>query len=185
MTKFLTGSKVYLRRLTKDDCRGRYLEMVNDSYNLRYVEGIGYRQLDPLELEQYVESSNNESNLLLGIFENGSDIHVGNIHLSQIKPHHNNCALGIIMHRDSMGKGYAFEATNLVVRHAFDMMKLHRITIPVVVENVGAIKLYEGIGARREGVLKESFHYDGKYIDIFVYGFLKEYLERQQTGGVK
>ena len=172
-----------MRGLTKEDCQGQYLSMVNDAEFLYFVEGIGYYPLNPNNLERYVESNNNSSNLLVGIFENGTNTHVGNIHLSQIKPYHNNCMLGIIMQRDYTGKGYALEATNLMVTHAFKVMNLHRIQINVVAENTNAIKLYERIGAEREGLLKEAFYFDNKYQDVIVYGLLKaRYFKRKVRG---
>ena len=177
--KFLRGKKVYLRGLTKDDCQGLYLSMVNDVETLSFIEGIGNRPLSSRDLEEYIESTNNSSNLLLGIFENNTDTHVGNIHLSQIKFCHNNCAFGIVMHRDFTGKGYASEATRLLAGHAFDIMNMHRIQINVVDKNYRAIKLYERIGAVKEGVLREAFYFNGSYHDLIVYSLLKqEYTKR-------
>lgn len=172
--KFLTGNKIYLRGLTKEDCQGQYLSMVNDAEILSFVEGIGYHPLDSRDLEDYIESNSNNSNLLLGIFENNTDIHVGNIHLSQIKPYHNNCIFGIIMHRGYVGKGYASEATGLLAKHAFESLNIHRIQINVVDKNYRAIKLYEGIGAVKEGALREAFYFSNAYHDVIVYSLLKQ-----------
>ncbi len=173
MIKFLNGKKVYLRGLTKEDCQGQYLDMANDADYLSFVE-IGYRPLSSADLERYIESNNNPSNLLLGIFENKTDVHVGNIHLSQIKPHHNNCAFGIVMHRAYASKGYATEATHLVVDHTFKVMNIHRIQFNVVDKNIKAIKLYEGLGAVKEGMQREAFYLDNRYHDIVNYGLLKD-----------
>lgn len=180
MAKFLTGEKIYLRGLTKDDCRGSYWDMVNDVENLLYVEGLGRRPISQEELVEYVESNNkNASSLLVGIFENDSDAHVGNIHLSNIKPYHNNCILGIIMHHDFMGKGYAFEASTILIRHAFTVLNLNRIQINVVDKNVKAIKLYEKLGARKEGVLREALYCPNGYRDLIVYSILrKDFMRR-------
>ena len=174
MTKFLDGDKVYLRRLTKEDCQAQYLRMANDVEILSFVEGLGYRPVSVEDLQSYIESNDNASNLLLGIFERATDMHAGNIHLSQIKPYHNHCVLGIIMHRDYMKKGYAFEATNLVLKHAFEVMNMHRIQINVVDKNASAIKLYEKIGAVKDGVLRESFYFYNKHHDTIIYSILKQ-----------
>ena len=182
MTRFLSGDKVYLRGLTKEDCQQDYLRMVNDVETLSFVEGIGYYLLSPDDLEEYIESNNNYSNLLLGIFENNSNKHVGNIHLSQIKPHHNNCMLGIVLSKDFTGKGYAFEAVNLVTKHAFETMNIHRIQINVIEMNGRAVNLYERAGAVKEGRLREAFYYQNKYHDMLIYSILKnEYSSRLQN----
>jgi RimJ/RimL family protein N-acetyltransferase len=116
MGKFLSGAKIYLRALTKDDCGVQYLAFVNDFEALSFVEGIGYKTLNKQDLVEYVESCNNAENLLVGIFENETDAHVGNIHLSRIKPYHNNCILGIVLGRNYMGRGYGYEASSLLMR---------------------------------------------------------------------
>lgn len=176
--KFISGTKIYLRGLTKEDCQKQYLSMTNDVGNLSFVESIGYRPLTATDMEVYIESNNNNSNLLLGIFENDTDIHVGNIRLTHIKPHHNNCFFGIIMHRDYMGKGYASEATHLMIKHAFEVMNFHRIQFNVVDKNINAIKIYEKLGCVKEGVLREAFYYNNEYHDVIVYALLQhEYFD--------
>ena len=182
MTRFLSGDKIYLRGLTKEDCQQDYLCMVNDVEILSFIEGIGYYPLSSGDLEKYIESNDNYSNLLLGIFENNSNKHVGNIHLSQIKPYHNNCMLGIVLSKDFTGKGYAFEAVNLVTKHAFETMNIHRIQINVIERNDRAVNLYERAGAVKEGRLREAFYYQNKYHDILIYSVLKdEYFSRLQN----
>lgn len=179
MTKFLRGNKIYLRGLTKEDCHGQYLTMANDAEVLSFVEGIGYYPLSSTDLEKYIESANRSSDLLLGIFENSTDTHVGNIRLSCIKPYHNSCALGIILHRDYMEKGYAYEAIGLLIKHAFSVMNIHRIQINVVDKNEGAIKLYKKIGVTHEGILRKAFYFNNEYHDIIVYSLLKnEYFKK-------
>ena len=182
MIKFLSGKKVYLRGLTKEDCQQDYLCMANDVEISTFVEGIGYYPLSPRDLEEYIESNNNYSNMLLGIFENNSNKYVGNIHLSQIKPYHNSCVLGIVLSKDFTGKGYALEAVNLVIKHAFETMNIHRIQIPVIEMNDRAINLYERAGAVKEGRLREAFYYQNKYHDMLIYSILKnEYSSRLQN----
>lgn len=170
---FIKGKLVTLRGLTVEDCKGNYLEFINDVETLRYVEGVGYRPINLASLEEYVAANNNASNLLLGIFENQTDAHVGNIHLSNIKLIHNNCVYGIVMHRSYMGKGYAHEATRLLLRHAFHFLNIHRVEIKVVDINPDAVSLYERMGAEKEGVLREAFYFKGEYRDLIVYSILK------------
>ena len=174
MVKFLTGEKVYLRGLTKKDCAGRYLEMVNDASSMSFVEGIGKKPLTAASLEAYVESQNNSSNMLLGIFENNTNTHVGNIRLYSIIPIHNKADLGMILHRDYVGKGYAAEALKLLLKHAFETTNLNRIQSCIVDVHERAIKLYEKLGARKEGVLGEGFYYRNRYHDLYVYAFLRK-----------
>lgn len=179
MKKFLSGKKIYLRGLTKDDCNAQYLSFVNDVETLSFVEGIGYKPLNKQDLQAYIKACSKSASLLLGIFENSTDIHVGNIHLSQIKPYHNNCSCGIILHREYMGKGYAYEACNLLIKHAFEKMNIHRIQITAIGKNEAAIKLYRKLRAVEEGRLREAFYLNNKYYDAIIYSLLKhEYFNK-------
>lgn len=180
MEKFLAGKKIYLRGLRKEDCNSNYLAFVNDSEALAFASGIGYKPISAAGLEAYVENCNNSSDLLLGIFENKTNAHVGNIHLSQIHPYHRSCLYGIILYRKYMGKGYAYEASKLLIKHAFEKMNMNRIHINCIEKNRKAIKLYKGLGAVEEGIAREAFYYEDRYIDIVVYAILKkDYLKNK------
>lgn len=174
MSRFLSGKKIYLRGLNEGDCRGRYLFMANDVENLSFVEGLGYWPASSVDLKKYVKANNKSSDLLLGIFENTTDLHVGNIRLSRIKPYHHTCMLGIIIHKDYIGKGYALESSRLLIKHAFEVLNMHRIQISVVDKNTRAIKLYKKLGAIKEGSLREAFYFNNKYYHVLIFSILKK-----------
>ena len=174
MSKFLSGNKIYLRGLRKEDCEAQYISFINDARALTFVKEIGYKPLTREDLEEYIERCNNPTSLLLGIFENATDIHVGNIHLSQIHQYHRSCIYGIVLHEAHMGKGYAYEASRLLAKHAFEKMNINRIQINVVEKNTGAVGLYKKLGAVEEGRLREAFYFQDKYHDVIVYSLLKK-----------
>ncbi|MDK2970423.1 MAG: diamine N-acetyltransferase [Candidatus Sumerlaeota bacterium] len=74
----------------------------------------------------------------------------------------------------SRGKGFAKEATHLMMRYAFDVLNLHRVQLHVWTENQGAIHIYESAGFQREGLLREAMAHDGKYCDFLVMGLLED-----------
>lgn len=55
---------------------------------------------------------------------------------------------------------------NLLVRHAFDRLNLHRIQLGVRVDNVAALKTYQGAHFREEGRFVDAMYGAGKYHDI-------------------
>jgi len=174
MKKFLAGKKIYLRKLTSNDCDSQYLAFVNDREALSFVEGIGCKTLNKKDLLSYVNTCNNSpTDVLLGIFENRADIHVGNIHLSRINPIHKKCRYGIVLHRDYAGRGYAHEASNILIKYAFEKMDINRIEIDVVEKNKKAMKLYRKLGAVKEGRQREAFRFQNKYCDIITHALLK------------
>lgn len=64
---------------------------------------------------------------------------------------------------DALGKGYGTEAMRLAVDYGFKTLKLHRISLDVFDFNPRAIRVYEKIGFRQEGVQRDTLFYDGEF----------------------
>jgi RimJ/RimL family protein N-acetyltransferase len=79
------------------------------------------------------------------------------------------------------GKGYGREALTLVLRFAFQEVNLHRVQLTVFAYNAPAIALYEKIGFRLEGVLREFMHRDGRRYDMYLYGLLRQEWEAREA----
>lgn len=71
----------------------------------------------------------------------------------------------LIGHPDYLGKGIGTEVTRMVVDWGFKRLNAHRIWLGVNAENLGAIKCYEKVGFKREGVLRDEIWCQGKYVD--------------------
>jgi RimJ/RimL family protein N-acetyltransferase len=79
---------------------------------------------------------------------------------------------------DYWGKGYAFAAMSLLMEYAFTVLKLHKVELGVFAFNKRAIKLYQKIGFKIEGVKKDHLFYEGKYYDEVQMGLLAKELKR-------
>ena len=77
------------------------------------------------------------------------------------------------------GKGYGAEAMRLLLRFAFDELNLRRVQLTVFSYNESAIRLYERLGFRREGVFREFLQRDGELYDMLLYGLLRREWEKQ------
>ena len=71
------------------------------------------------------------------------------------------------------GMGYGGIATKEIMRYGFDVLRLHRIFLTVMSDNVPAIKYYEKAGFIREGVMREYYYRDDKYVDVIIMSILK------------
>ncbi|MEG0772848.1 GNAT family protein [Clostridium sp.] len=82
----------------------------------------------------------------------------------------------IISHK---GVGYGKEALNALLKYAFEEMNINRFWLDVYPDNVIGIKLYEGIGMHRDGVLRQNYKSERGYLDQIVYSMLKsEYFQK-------
>ncbi|QEE15764.2 GNAT family N-acetyltransferase [Promethearchaeum syntrophicum] len=83
--------------------------------------------------------------------------------------------LGItIGEKDQWGKGYGTEAMQLLVNYCFHTLNLHKVKLNVYDFNTRAIKSYRKIGFIKEGNHRKSHYVNGKYVDLFAMGLLKD-----------
>lgn len=75
--------------------------------------------------------------------------------------------------KKNRGQGNGKEALKLTIEFGFEELNFHRIYLTVLEYNEPAIKLYEKLGFKREGVYREFIHRDGKRYDMYLYGILR------------
>ncbi len=69
-------------------------------------------------------------------------------------------------------KGYGKEAMSLAKQVAFGQMKVHRLWLDVHEDNRPAQRLYESLGFRYEGTLRDVVKFDDQYASMRIYSIL-------------
>lgn len=77
--------------------------------------------------------------------------------------------VGYLVDAPLRGQGVATTALHLVIREAFDELRLHRIDAGVLVTNVASQRVLEKTGFRRIGVLERHFFIAGEWRDHLWY----------------
>jgi len=72
------------------------------------------------------------------------------------------------------GKGIAYTASKLLIDYAFKELCLNKIYLYTEINNYPAQRLFEKIGFKKEGLLRNDIIYNGEKIDRYVYGLLLE-----------
>jgi RimJ/RimL family protein N-acetyltransferase len=170
---FVTGTKIYLRPLERGDAP-RIVPWFNDPEVTRTLER--YRPMNLQEEEAFIEHAyRSEHDLPLGIAPLDAEQLVGVTGLHSIDGKNRHATFGIIIgEKSEWGKGYGTEATALMVAHAFDALNLNRVWLRVYEHNARAIRAYEKVGFRREGVLRQDRFSEGRYWDTIVMGILRD-----------
>ncbi len=89
-----------------------------------------------------------------------------------------------IANKDYQGKGYGTEAIHLLLDILFGEMNYNKVGLRVFAFNERAIKCYEKVGFKKEGILREELYSGDKYHDVIVMGILKkEWRKRGKTDG--
>ena len=84
---------------------------------------------------------------------------------------------------DYKGKGVAKEASRLILRYGFEVLRLNRIYLYTETENIRAQKLFETLGFVKEGLLRKDIISNNKFVDRFAYGMLREDWENDNNPG--
>lgn len=99
---------------------------------------------------------------------------LGTVQLHAIDWVHRTAMLGIhVGVEQARGAGVGRAATALILDYGFAGLDLRRIALEVLASNSPAARLYEGLGFRREGVLRQAFLRNGVHEDVWLYGLLK------------
>lgn len=106
---------------------------------------------------------------------------VGACSLQHIDMRNRHAELGIFMaSRESRGQGYGLDAVRLLLKYGFEVLRLDKIHLGVYDFNEGGLRLYERIGFRYEGCLRQMIYYEGRYWDEWAMGILRSEWERHQ-----
>jgi RimJ/RimL family protein N-acetyltransferase len=97
---------------------------------------------------------------------------VGDFTLAWRSREHQLGEIGFELHPDHQGKGYATEATAVLLRLGFEELGLHRIIGRCDGRNLASARLMERLGMRREAHLRENELIKGEWTDELVYAML-------------
>jgi [ribosomal protein S5]-alanine N-acetyltransferase len=143
-------------------CTQQYVDWMNDPEVYMYLDTQGGYSID--KLQRYIADVEKKDILFWAITVNESGKHTGNIKIDPVNTIQGLGEYGIMMgERSEWGKGYAKEASQLVITYCFDVLQLRKITLGVIEDNTAAVKLYESLGFVTEGVYRYHGKYAGKY----------------------
>ncbi len=84
------------------------------------------------------------------------------------------CAgIGYWVRRSAWSKGYATEASDAALSHAFGALLLHRVEALIALANKPSQRVVEKLGFTQEGIAREAEFIDGRFLDHFQYSLLE------------
>jgi [ribosomal protein S5]-alanine N-acetyltransferase len=154
----------------------------NDPELLYYdFDGPDKPEPEPIEetrvyLERISKQVNPDGKIIYyAIHTRDNDTFIGYGMIAFINHYHHHCRLGItIGDRSRWGLGYAREALKAVIVYCFDELNMHRIGAEIYSHNERSIRLFEGLGFRQEGAIRENVLKRGNYVDELLYGLLED-----------
>lgn len=91
---------------------------------------------------------------------------VGEVVINEIDTDNHSANIRIsLLREEDLNQGYGSQAMRLMVNYGFRELGLHRLSLGVYAFNPRAIHVYEKMGFKQEGVLRDALYWDGEYVD--------------------
>jgi [ribosomal protein S5]-alanine N-acetyltransferase len=173
----LTGPNISLSQMVESDVNADYLRWVTDPSINQYLE-VRFQEHSLESLKSFVQAVEQDPNTVMfkiQLAETGT--HIGNIKLGPIDWNHRSADIGILIgDQAQQGKGFGTESVTLLRDYAFDVLKLNKLTAGAYENNIGSTKIFERARFEVEGIRKNQYMYEGKYVGLVLMGCYKELL---------
>ena len=152
------------KHLKKDiPCRVKWLN--NPKVNKFIGDEIGQKTSLKKEKEWFANYQKAKNKKFFTICDNSKPI--GFMGLSNINKLNKNADLFIAIGEDGYrGKGIGKIAMRWITDYGFNKLKLHKINLGVVKNNIPAVNLYRSLGFVVEGNMKDEIFYKNKFHDF-------------------
>jgi ribosomal-protein-alanine N-acetyltransferase len=161
----LESQRLLLIPINNSFCSVSYLSWLNDPDVCKYLESGGAYNIDTLN--EYILNAVNNNVFLWAICLKNNNKHIGNIKIDPISFRHQRGEYGILIgDKTEWGKGYAKEASDLIIDFCFKKLNLRKITLGVVESNKAAVSLYKKMCFHIEGVYKDHGIYENKVENV-------------------
>lgn len=159
----IAGDRVFLRYVSEDDLV-ELLEMFKAS--LEFYKGLVNPPLDENSFKAYVDRNLDEANECFVVCQNIDSKIVGTINLTQIfRKSFQNAYLGYSLDVNFTRKGFMTQAVELILKHAFENLQLHRLEANVQPHNLASIKVLQRCGFTKEGFSRKYLKIDDVWCD--------------------
>lgn len=175
----MESKNLIIRETIFDDCRF-FAEWENLPHVTEFFtmdEGRTYEEV----VTEFVRYNLDPSKLQFTITLKPEDVPIGKIYISRLDTHDDSLDITRVYIADQKhrGKGYGEEALRLILEYAFINLHMERVTIDHFEGNKIAAALYEKIGFKNEGLLRNAGKKNGKYVNLQLKSMLRaEYYDK-------
>jgi len=155
----LRGERVLLRPLGLRDADGVWADV--QDRETRRLTGT-HRTFTYEEIVAYCASRAVQADrITLAIADPRDGTYRGEIVLNDHDEPNRSAGLRILLSPGARGRGLGAEALRLVLAHAFGPLGLHRVSLEVYDFNERAVHVYEKVGFRHEGRMRDALWWEG------------------------
>ncbi|MEN3274401.1 MAG: [ribosomal protein S5]-alanine N-acetyltransferase [Massilia sp.] len=151
----------------------------SDSEVVRFWSGAAWTDMQQAQAMMEEAGGENGGILRYAVALADTDQLIGICNLRGFFAQNRRCELGYALGRAWWGKGFAGEALEALLDHAFGALDLNRIEADIDPRNEASARLLERLGFRREGYMPERWIVHGEKADTAFYGLLKRYRDER------
>lgn len=129
--------------------------------NLQHFDKKFTRDDEKIYVEKILSSKND---FVFSIFNN--DHYVGQCGIHQIAWENKLGRLSLVIKQEFWNKGYAQEVLPILIDYSFNKLALHKVYLMHWKENKKAEHIYNKLGFKTEGLLKDEYFWQGQYHDM-------------------
>jgi len=178
----LRTTRLLLRSLVSHD-REPLFAIHADAQVMQYSNSPAWQaiaQADEL-IDQSTKWLESGRHICFGVASVDADGLIGTCTLYDIDRTNLRAEVGFVLGSFAWRQGFMTEALTAVLEHAFNTLDMNRVEADTDPQNHPAIKLLEGLGFQREGLLRERWHTNGRKSDAAFYGLLRADWRRRVT----
>ena len=172
--KFET-ERIKLRRLKLSDAQDIY-ENLQDKEIIKWTLNIPwpYEKQDAIKFIRETHYRIKEkTGYALGIVLKETNRVIGVIDIFKIDWKNKNAELGYWLGKKYWGRGLTTEAVKLMLKFAFEKLKLHRVYASLFEENVASRRVLEKSGFKLEGIMRECRYKHNRWHNELKFSILK------------
>ena len=158
---------IYLRPMTPEDTDNIIKWRNQDFVRRNFIYQELFTREGHEEWTRTMIDSGKGVQFIICIKEN--DRPIGSVYLRDIDKTAKKAEYGIFIgENETWGRGYGFKTATLMLKYAFEELKLHKVMLRVLADNERAKKSYEHAGFVQEAYLKDEVFLEGSYRDLIL-----------------
>ena len=174
----LAGVRVYLRPFCRGDLP--HIQKWSNDAELRRLTGEVAPMSGAETKKWYEDLLADKDRMWFALVLKRGDLVIGEAGLLRMfRPWRNTDMTIIIGEKDAWGKGYGTETGHLLLDYAFRRLGFHRISVGVVGFNKRALRFWESLGFKKEGVERDEYYYDNEYSDGVMMSILEDEFKKE------
>lgn len=170
------GEKIILK-LIKSEEKKEFRQLVTNSYGSKFWYGDeGDKRTEKEFFKYWHDGFFTQNDLSSGkcFWIIVKDIKIGAINYNKIDKDDKKVELDILIgDKENYGKGYGSDSIKTLAYYLFKSFDINKIWVEVRAFNTASIKVFEKVGFKQEGLLKEENYFNNQFIDCIRLGLLK------------